>query len=253
MMHIIVCVKMVPLDISAGINYGHDRELQLNIADMSAVEAALRLKSADGIVTVVTMGTKASENILKDLLSRGVDHAVLLTDRKMAGADTYATGIALAEAIRYLGAYDCIFCGRRAIDGETGQVPGELAGRLRLSCITNVSRVKIKEGRMYCDRLLENGTAKLEVSFPAIVSFCEYSYNLRLPGIKGRRAAAEKKVVCLSAEDLGIKETQCGLKGSRTRVLEARQMENGLRNGIVETDIESGVERMVSMIKEKGI
>lgn len=238
---------------SSGMTKGHERELQLNIADMAAVEAALRLRKADGMVTVITMGTRAAEHILTDLLSRGVDRAVLLTDRRMAGADTYATGAVLTAAIRYLGPFDCIFCGRRAIDGETGQVPGELAGRLKIPCITNVPRMEIKEERLYCDRLLEDGTAKLEVSFPAVISFCEYSYALRLPGIQGKRAAAKKKVICLSAEELGLGETQCGLRGSLTKVLEARDLETGLRKGHLERDIETGVERMVSMIREMGI
>lgn len=250
MRDIAVCVKIVPMNIAAETIKADRTGVELNVADMAAVEAALRLKKKDCMITVFTMGTKAAYSILKDLLSRGVDRVVLLTDRKMAGADTYATGFTLAAAIRYFGSFDCIFCGRRAIDGETGQVPGELAGRLKIPCITDVSRIEINEGRLYCDRLLETGTARLEAVFPAVISFCEYSYPLRLPSIQGKRAAAKKEVICLSADELGMEETQCGVKGSRTKVLDIKILESGFRNGMVERNIEAGVERMISIVNE---
>lgn len=250
---ILVCVKMVPVDGNAelGGDYCIDRKRllqQLNVADMAAVEAALRIKDG-GSVTVLTMGTSTAEPVLRDLFARGVDRAVLLNDKKMAGADTHATSHALAAAIRKLGKFDLMLCGRRAIDGETGQVPGELAAVLSVPCITNVEKIETEGNKSRCVRVLENGTAVLEADLPVVISLCEYAYPLRLPGIKGRRAADSKQIEVLSAEEIGLSGEECGLSGSRTRVIKAVRMETGLRKGPKENNIAVGVEKMISMIR----
>ena len=110
--------------------------MQWNIADESALEAAFRLADRDGSVTVLTMGPPKLEGPLLELLARGANRAVLITDRLMAGADTRATARALASAAEKLGPFDAVFCGCKAIDGETGQVPGELAAALGRSAQT---------------------------------------------------------------------------------------------------------------------
>ena len=94
--------------------------MQWNIADESALEAAFRLAGKDGSVTVLTMGPPKLEDPLLELLARGANRAVLITDRLMAGADTRATARALASAAEKLGQVDAVFCGCKAIDGETG-------------------------------------------------------------------------------------------------------------------------------------
>ena len=249
-----VCVKMVPVDTDVKMNSEFHMERsrvmhQLNVSDMAAVEAALQCKPDAG-VTVVTMGTKSSVDILQDLLIRGVDRTVLLTDRKMAGSDSYATASVLKAAIEKLGPFDLILCGRKAVDGETGQVPGELSAALGIPCISNVAKIGAAGSEILCDRLLESGTASLKVSLPAILSLCEYSYPLRLPSIRARRAAAGKTVEILGLEDLPLEETCCGQKGSKTKVTKTARLEAGLRNGPKETDINAGVEQLISMLKE---
>ena len=182
-MRILVCVKFVP-SVSDGIRTDENHNLirdgvahQLNVADESAVELALRLKG-DGAVTAMTMGKADLEDGMRELLARGVDEAVLLTDRRFAGADTYATAKTLAEAVKMLGGFDWILCGRRAIDGETGQVPAELAAMLDLVCVTNVTDASAQKGEkewLRCTRLVEDGTLELLVPPGAVVTLCEYS------------------------------------------------------------------------------
>ena len=137
MKHILVCVKAVPVSSSVEVDGQHrlkrdGASLQWNIADESALEAAVRLADKDGSVTVLTMGPPKLEDPLLELLARGASRAGLITDRLMAGADTRATARALASAAEKLGPFDAVFCGCKAIDGETGQVPGELAAALGL-------------------------------------------------------------------------------------------------------------------------
>ena len=188
MKHILVCVKAVPVSSSVEVDGQHrlkrdGASLQWNIADESALEAAFRLADRDGSVTVLTMGPPKLEGPLLELLARGANRAVLITDRLMAGADTRATARALASAAEKLGPFDAVFCGCKAIDGETGQVPGELAAALGLPCISNAEKVEAAGDELLVTRRLEDGVQNLTVSGPAVISFSSYSYPLRLAGI----------------------------------------------------------------------
>ena len=248
-MNILVCMKTVPATTSVQVD-GQFRlkrdgvKLQWNIADEAALEAALEL---GGTVTVLTMGPGKLEEPLRELLARGADRAVLLTDPQMAGSDTLATARALAAAVKTLGQFDLILCGRRAIDGETGQVPGMLAAMLDIPCISSVESID-QEDQLF--RRLENGVQTLKTSLPAVVSICEYTYTLRLPGILGMRRAKSKTVEKLCAADIGLSPEQCGLRGSATKVVAMDAKFPGLRKGPKETDISTFV---ASLRKEAGL
>ncbi len=257
MKKILVCVKMVPVDFNTGIDsqFRVQRKAvgqQLNIADMSALEAALSC-SLEKELTVLSMGLKSTENTLRDMLVRGADRGILLTDKKLAGADTYATARAIKAVIDKVGGFDLILCGRRAIDGETGQVPGELAAALHIPCISNVTDIQMREEAVICKRILENGTAEVEAGFPLIVSLCEYSYFLRLPSIKQMKAASERKIEIWTTEDVDLTEEQYGQKGSLTRVIKTVKLEAGLRKGLKETDADKGARKLRLMLREISI
>lgn len=254
-MNILVCVKAVP--VTAQVQLGKQLclrrdgvKLQWNLADESALEAALQLKGADGSVTVLTMGPAKLEELLRDLLARGADRAVLLTDPAMAGADTYATGKVLAQAAKVLGAFDLILCGTQALDGETGQVPGMLAGALDLPCVTNAENLRIAENHLLLECSLEQGRASLRVQLPAVVPLRTYSYTLRLPGILAMRKARQKQVEILTAQDLGISPEECGLNGSLTRVVGIDNQFPGLRSGEKQIDPALGVQALLRLCRE---
>ena len=254
MKNILVCMKSVPATTQVQVDgdFRLKREgvgLQWNIADESALEAALQLKGQGGTVTVLTMGPPKLAEALKELLSRGADRAVLLTDPMIAGADTYATARALSSAVRCLGSFDLILCGRRAMDGETGQVPPMLAAALSLPCITDAEALWLDDGQLSLRRRLENGMATLAIHAPAVVSLCEYSYALRLPSILSMRRAQGVPVEQLSVADIGLDAADCGLSGSLTKVIRINTKFPGLRNGSKETDISSGVSKLLQLCR----
>lgn len=252
-MNILVCMKAVPATTQVQVD-GQFRlqrngvALQWNTADEAALEAALQIKGS-GAVTVVTMGPKKLESLLQELYARGVDRAVLITDPAMAGADTYATTTALAAAVQKLGPFDLILCGRRAIDGETGQVPGMLAAALGIPCITNADKIEYID-TLQISRRLEEGTALLQAQPPLVVSLCEYAYTLRLPGIMAMRRAKGKQIEFLSTAQLDLPPENCGLKGSLTKVIAMDSKFPGLRKGPKEADIPAGVEKLLSIYRE---
>lgn len=233
---IIACVKLVPsvTEVELDGQFRLKREgtnLQLNIADLSAVEAALRCKETrpDAQVTVLSMGPGKAEAVLQELFALGVDRIILLSDRVLAGADSLATARVLSSAVASLGEFSCILCGRRALDAETGQIPGQLAAALDIPAVTNVQQIEKTEEGFSVLRLLETGTEQLAVKAPCLISLCEYTYTLRLPSILGRRRAKDKQVEIWTAADIGLPEEQCGLQGSKTKVVHVDTKAPGLR------------------------
>lgn len=253
-MEILVCMKAVPSTSQVQVD-GQFRlqrngvSLQWNVADESALEIALRLKAPEDTVTVLSMGPAKLEDALRDLLARGADEAVLLTDPAIAGADTIATANAIAATARYFGKFDLIICGRRALDGETGQVPSMLAAALDIPCITNAEQI-IRGDELSVHRRLENGISILQCPYPVCISVCEYTYPLRLPGIMGMRKARQKSVQKLSSKEIGLSPEMCGLKGSLTRVTSMSSKFPGLRKGPIAANTDTGVAYILSVIKE---
>ena len=132
-MKIVVCVKQVP-DTKGGVQFNPDGTLNraamlaiMNPDDKAGLEAALRLKDQYGAeVTVLTMGLPKAADVLREALAMGADKAILVTDRVLGGADTWATSSTIAAAIRKLD-YDLIITGRQAIDGDTAQVGPQIS------------------------------------------------------------------------------------------------------------------------------
>src|SRR5512146_899201 len=152
-MHIVVCIKQVPdaknvrIDPNTHTLVRQGVECIINPFDLFAVEAALKLKDAyNARVTVITMGPPQADEALRDTLSRGVDDAVLLSDRAFAGSDTWATSTTLAAAIRKLGDVDIVLCGKQAIDGDTAQVGPEMAALLDIPYATFVKKIELPDG-----------------------------------------------------------------------------------------------------------
>ena len=140
-MKIIVCIKQVP-DTKGGVKFNPDGTLDrgamlaiMNPDDKAGLEAALRLKDQYGAeVTVLTMGLPKAADVLREAIAMGADKGVLVTDRVLGGADTWATSTTIAGAIRNLD-YDIIITGRQAIDGDTAQVGPQIAEHLGIPVI----------------------------------------------------------------------------------------------------------------------
>ena len=150
-MKVVVCIKQVP-DTKGGVKFKPDGTLDrgamlaiMNPDDKAGLEAALRLKDEYGAeVTVVTMGLPKAEAVLREAMAMGADKAVLVTDRVLGGADTWATSSTIAGALRNLD-YDLIITGRQAIDGDTAQVGPQISEHLHLPVISYAEEIKVDE------------------------------------------------------------------------------------------------------------
>ena len=237
-MRILCLVKQVPdsLEVRMGSDLTLEREFVaqvLNPADESAVELALRLRDAHGgEVTALSMGPARAEGTLRELISRGVDHAALLCDPACAGSDTLATARALSAAAKALGLFDLLLFGRRAADGETGQVGAMTAALLGIPCVVHATDAEISEDVLTASQLTEAGTVRWRAKLPAALTLCEWSYPLRLPTLSGLRRAKNAPVTHLTHEDIALSREDCGLRGSPTRVTHVSARPAGVRHTV---------------------
>jgi len=226
-MKIVVCIKQVPntnevkLDPKTGTLIREGIPSIINPDDKNALEAALVLKEEMGaFVTVLTMGPPQAEIALREALAMGADEAILLSDRAFAGSDTWATSLTLAQAIRKIGNYTIILCGRQAIDGDTAQVGPELAQHLDLPQVTYVRKILgITKDSITVERALEDGYMTIESDLPVLLTAVKELSTPRYPLMRGIVDAFEtKEITVWGLEDLGGDPERLGLKGSPTQV-----------------------------------
>lgn len=225
-MEIAVCVKQVPDTTEVKIDPVTNTLIRqgvpsiVNPFDKNAMEAALQLKDKHGgKITVVSMGPPQAKDAIKECLAMGADEGILVSDRSFGGADTLATSYTLAAAIRKLGPYEIIFCGKQAIDGDTAQVGPEMAEHLGIPQVTYVSKMNIEGDTARIEREHEEGYEVIEVKLPAVVSIIKsLNYEPRYPSIKGTMKANRADIKVLTAADLDVDAQRLGLKGSPTQV-----------------------------------
>ncbi len=224
---------------------------QLNPADKSALLAAVELKKkCGGEIICLTMGPASAEKILREAATDGADRICLVSDPVYAGSDTLATSVVLAAALTYLGRPELIICGRRTVDGETGQVGPQIAIRMGYSCVTNVLSVKLaEEGLLEISRLLELKIEKLLVPLPTMICVCETNTLSQLPDIASIRRANSIPTETLTNRELKIPQTECGHPGSRTRVLRIHRRPMEKRNTQYAESPEEGAELALSLLK----
>ena len=226
-MNIIVCIKQVPdtndikIDPVTNTLIREGVDSIINPFDLYAIEEAIRLKEQHGgKITALSMGPPQVESALRETVSMGIDEIILLTDRKFAGADTWATSLTLAEAIKKIGEFDLIFFGQQAIDGDTAQVGPGVAAHLKLPQTGFVRKIEeIKDGKMIVQRLMEDGYDRVQMSLPAVLTVVKDINIPRLPSLRGKRNAKVIEMKIMTAVDLGLDENEIGLNGSPTQVI----------------------------------
>jgi electron transfer flavoprotein alpha/beta subunit len=224
-MHIIVCIKQVPnisdvrWDPETGSLIREGVPSVINPNDKHAIEAALQLKEkSGGRVTVLTMGPSQVDEALREALGMGVEMAVQLTDRKFAGADTWATAYTLGLAIRKIGKYDLILCGKEAIDGMTAQVGPQIAEFLGIPQLTYALEIDVLEGRVRVKQKLGDFHRTLEAPMPALITVEKEVYEPRVAPMDLIIDAFGKEITVWRNDDLDGEVENFGLKGSPTRL-----------------------------------
>jgi len=189
-----------------------------------AVEAALRVKDAHGgKITAISLGIKQLRDVVKKPLSMGADELVLLEDEAYDEGDSWSTAYALAMAIKKIGEYDIIFCGREASDWNAGQVGSGIAEILGLPSVTLAKTIDITDAKAKVERITADGYEVVEVLLPALITVSNELGEPRYPTIKGIMAAKKKDPIIWTPADLGVEPDQIGEAGRRAKILKLFQ------------------------------
>jgi len=225
---IVVCIKQVP-DTKGGVKFNPDGTLDrgamltiMNPDDKAGLEAALRLKDQYGAeVTVLTMGLPKAADVLQEAIAMGADKGVLVTDRVLGGADTWATSTTLAGALRKL-EYDLIITGRQAIDGDTAQVGPQIAEHLGLPVISYAQEIKLENDSIVVKRQYDDGYHMLKAKLPCLITALSELNEPRYMTPGGIFKAVETEITTLGRADLvDVDDSNIGLNGSPTKIAKA--------------------------------
>ncbi len=274
MFRILVCVKQVPevtevtVDPETGTLNREGVASILNPFCEYALDLALELRRRHGgletEILALTMGPPQARAALTRCLEMGADKGVLLTDRRFAGADTWATALTVAGVVRKLGDdFDLILVGKHAIDGDTAQTGPEIAECLGVAQITYAVALELIESRkagkkkpprrrLRVRRETERGYEVLEMQLPGLVSVSKGAAVRKVCSLEEILAARSKEIATMTAEDVGLEESDLGLAGSLTQVVEvfppAARTEGLLIDG---GDPEEAARRLVMFLQER--
>jgi len=192
--------------------------------DENAVEAALRIKDVQGgKITVISLGVNLLREVVKKPLSMGADELILLEDEAFADGDSWSTAYALAMAIKKIGNYDLVFCGRQAADWDAGQVGSGIAEILGLPSVTVARKVDVTNGKARVERVTTDGYEVVEVSLPALITVSNELGEARYPTIRGIMAAKKIEPIIWKPADIGVESSQAGAAGRHAKLLKLFQ------------------------------
>ena len=257
-MRYIVCIKQVPntteikIDPKTNTLIREGVESILNPFDTYAIEEAVRLKEAHGgTITVISMGPPQCEVTLRETVALGADEIILLSDRRFAGADTWATSLTLAAAIRKIGDYTLILTGQQAIDGDTAQVGPGIAAHLHIPQTCFVRKIESIEGcKLTVQRLMEDGFDRVQMNLPGLISVVKEINTPRLPSLRGKRNAKSVELKVWNCDDLGLDEKETGLNGSPTQVMNIFSPHHDKQVEKFDGDADAAVELIVKRLHE---
>ena len=259
-MKIVVCVKQVP-DTKGGVQFNPDGTLNraamlaiMNPDDKAGLEAALRLKDQYGAeVTVLTMGLPKAADVLREALAMGADKAILVTDRVLGGADTWATSSTIAAAIRKLD-YDLIITGRQAIDGDKAQVGPKISEHLEIPVISYAQDIKVEGDSVIVQRQFEDRYHVLKAKMPCLITALSELNEPRYMTPGGIFDACDAEITTWGRADLTtLDDANIGLAGSPTKIAKASDKVRKGAGEKVALDPEEAVSYLMGKLTEKHI
>ncbi len=258
-MNIIVCIKQVPDTTQVKIDPVTNTLIRegvssiINPFDTYAIEEGVRLKEKyGGKTTVITMGPPQADAALREAVSLGCDEAILISDRAFAGSDTLATGYTLAGAIRRIGTFDVILCGKQASDGDTAQVGPGIATQLDVPQITYVKKITaVDETSLTAERMTEEGYEVIKTSLPCLLTVVKEINEPRLPSLKGKMRAKKIEIPIWKAIDIDAEEVQLGLTGSPTWVSKIFTPPARPKGEIFTCDPDEATTQVVNLLKNR--
>ncbi|MEE0129667.1 MAG: electron transfer flavoprotein subunit beta/FixA family protein [Eubacterium sp.] len=260
-MKIVVCIKQVP-DTKGGVQFNPDGTLNraamltiMNPDDKAGLEAALRIKDKFGAeVTALTMGLPKAEEVLREAMAMGADNGILVTDRVLGGADTWATSSTIAGALRNID-YDIIITGRQAIDGDTAQVGPQIAEHLGIPVISYAEDIKVDGDSVVVKRQFDDRYHMLKAKMPVLITALSELNDPRYMTPGGIFDAYKKDITVWGRADLkDVDDSDIGLSGSPTKIAKASdKVRKGAGEKVALDTPQESADYIIAKLEEKHI
>jgi len=184
----------------------------INIDCQYALEAGLQIKSEypDAKLIVCSMGPPSFTESLEAALAMGYDEAYLLSDRRLGGSDTYATGLAISHMLKHLGfgkGQDedyIIVAGRQTSDGDTAHVPSQVAEFMGIPQATFIETADFIDGKIEAKRIIEGGYQMMRLPLPCAMSFTPTGIDPRRAKLSGAIRARTTEIKMLNIDDVNL-------------------------------------------------
>ena len=241
-MNIFVCIKQVPatnkvkVDEKTGVLQRGGVQSKMNPYDLYALETALRLREKHGgRVTVGTMGPPQAQAVVREAYMMGADEGYVFSDRRLGGADVLATSYTLSQAIRSVGDFDLILCGKQTTDGDTAQVGPAIAEHMGIPHAAWVRRLTVRDGGVDAEQQLQDVIETVHMPFPCLVTVEQDIFMPRLPSLKTAREIGGREIHMIGLDAfLDTDESHYGLSGSPTQVERIFPPDNDVQHEIWE-------------------
>ncbi len=252
--HSIVCIKSVVRAAPDGAGPRTPDNCELNPFDRPALEAALKIREAEGgSLTVLSMGPDVGAEALAEALAMGADRAVLVNDPVLAGSDTLVTARVLAAAVTRLAPYDLLFFGTRSADSDTGQVGPQTATLLAVPFVGGVKQIGRQDTAWEISRMMDDWEELWQVQTPAALSVHPGAYAPRSIALHGIAGAYDTlRIETWSSADLGLTADSVGLAGSPTRVTSMEKMRRDRKCLMLEGDPRAQVDELIEHLGRLG-
>ena len=260
-MKIVVCIKQVP-DTKGGVQFNPDGTLNrgamltiMNPDDKAGLEAALRIKDEIGAeVTALTMGLPKAEEVLREAMAMGADNGILVTDRVLGGADTWATSTTIAGALRNID-YDLIITGRQAIDGDTAQVGPQISEHLGIPVISYAQDIKIDGDYVIVKRQFDDRYHMLKAKMPCAITALSELNEPRYMTPGGIFDAYKKEITVWGRADLkDVDDSNIGLNCSPTKIAKASdKVRKGAGETVTPDSPKEAVDYIMAKLAEKHV
>lgn len=260
-MKILVCVKQVPgssnveVDPVTGVLKRSGIKSKMNPYDLYGIEVALELAERfGGSVESITMGPPQAKEVITETVCMGAKSGVVLSDRKFAGADVLATAYTISQGIKIAGEYDLIICGKQTTDGDTAQVGPELAEKLGIEHIANVTEILECDGKtitVVCDLDKVHQTARL--TLPCLITVEKDANTPRLPSYNRKKSMnCDELIKVYSVADIPeADEKKLGLSGSPTQVEKIFPPEKNTDRTMLEGSADKLSQSLFALLKER--
>ncbi len=221
-MKIVICIKPT---LSKYLSIENNEQWSINPYDLYSINLALELKKNNDLkIICICMGPKNCQQLLKRCLAFGIDEVYLISDKSFAKSDTFSTGYILFKAIKYIGIPDAIFCGKKSLDGETGQVPYHLSQFLNIPLYIGCKKIEITSKNKVSLVMNKNCSSKITILPNSILTFDDFSTEIPKTNLYKLKNAYSKKITTLDSEKLNVNKNLCGKLGAKTNVLKVEKV-----------------------------